>query len=287
MLNDTYCNVDEIIAESINSGLIVYTQGHYYLTPIGKQLGKYQELPNVHMSNKGKECFLKHVLFNPDLKYWCCGSFLNKFHADTIMGTLVYDRSDNETNEDLKWLMLLNDVGLIQVDPKKAMIFLDHLELVNNFLLKIRNPIVDDIVETSEERNKVGDFAEELALEYEKNRLIAGGFPELAQLVQHISKIDKSAGYDISSFKGYDNNPDSNILIEVKGTKTPDIRFIWSYNERKIAQEEKERYFIYIYKNIVLSIKSAEGPFKIENPFFNIKEQEYFVIPIDVYITKR
>ena len=64
-------------------------------------------------------------------------------------------------------------------------------------------------------------------------------------LVQQISKIDKSAGYDIASFRGVGKNPDSKILIEVKGTRESNLRFIWSYNERRVAAAEKHRYWIW------------------------------------------
>lgn len=286
MLIDSYSNVDGIISEAVNSGLVNLESGNYCISKIGQQLGKHQGEPSCQITDKAKDCFIKYILLNVDSNQWCCGEFLLKFHVDTVLETFVYDRHIDESDNDTKWLMLLSNVGLVRVDQDKATIEDKYLDTVNNLLMIIRNPVSIEVYDVYDERNKVGDLAEDLALEYEKDRLIRNGYPSPAILLQQISKIDKSAGYDILSFKGTGKDPGANVLIEVKGTKESNLRFIWSYNERSVAEVEKNRYWIYGYTNVDLVTKRADGPNVIKNPCYNLLKLGYTILPLDVYVTK-
>lgn len=286
MLIDSYSNVDGIIREAVNSGLVNIESGNYCISKIGHQLGKHQREPSCQITDKAKDCFIKNILLNVDSDEWCCGEFLLKFYVDTVLETFVYDRPIDESYNDTKWLMLLNDVGLVRVDQEKATIEDKYLDPVNTLLMRIRNPVSTDVFDVYDERNKVGNLAEDLALEYERDRLTQNAHPSLAVLVQQISKVDKSAGYDILSFKGDGKDPGSNILIEVKGTKESHLRFIWSYNERSVAETEKNRYRIYGYTNVDLTTRCADGPIVIKNPCSNLEKLGYTIVPLDVYVTK-
>lgn len=286
MLIDSYSNVDGIIGEAVSSGLVNFESGNYYISKVGQQLGKHQGEPSCQIADKAKDCFIKNIFLNVNSNQWCCGGFLLKFHVDTVLETFVYDRHISESEDDTKWLMLLSDVGLVIVDQDKATIEDKYLDTVNNLLMRIRNPVSVEVFDVYDERNKIGNLAEYLALEYEKERLIQNGYPSLAVLVQQISKIDKSAGYDILSFTGAGKDPSSNILIEVKGTKESNLRFIWSYNERSVAEIEKGRYWIYGYTNVDLVARCGYGPTVIKDPCSNLIKLGYTSVPLDVYITK-
>lgn len=286
MLIDSYSSVDGIITESVNAGLVALKTGNYCLTKIGQQLGKRQEAPGPEILENARAYFIKNVLLDVDSNEWCCGPFLLKFRVDTVLETFVYDRNRTELDQDTKWLMLLNDINLIKVDKEKAKIIPEYLGIINDFLMRIRNPLPNNPVDVDDEHNKVGALAERIALIYEKTRLVSNTLPSLAPLVQQISKVDRSAGYDILSFKGTKEDPDSSIFIEVKGTKTSDLRFIWSYNERRVAEKEKERYWIYGYINVDLDSQKADGPIIIKNPHRTLAELGYSVIPLDVCVFK-
>jgi len=286
MVIDSYSNVDGIIGEAVNSGLVNLESGNYCISKIGQRLGKYQREPSCQITDEAKDSFIKNVLFNVDANKWCCGEFLLKFHVDTVLETFVYDRHVTESHHDTEWLMLLNEVGLIKVDEEKAVIEHKYLEIVNNLLMRIRNIINEDVIDVYDEKKRVGDLTEDLALKYEKERLTKRDCPSLALLVQQISKVDKSAGYDILSFRGTGKDPSANVFIEVKGTKNSNLRFIWSYNERSVAEIEKDRYWIYGYTNVDLVAKFADGPIVIKNPCTNLVKLGYTSIPLDVYVTK-
>jgi hypothetical protein len=286
MLIDSYSNVDDIIAESMNAGLVTLKAGDYCLTKIGQRLGKCQEAPGSEIRESARIYFLKDVFLNLDSNKWCCGQFLLKFRVDPILETFVYVRNKNELDQDMKWLMLLTDINLIEVDKDKAKILPEHLSIVNDFLIKIRNPLPSYTIDIDNENNKIGALAESLAMEYEKARLINNALSYLAPLVVQVSKVDMSAGYDILSYRGTGEDPDTSIFIEVKGTRANDLRFIWSYNERKVAEKEEERYWIYCYINVDLDSQKADGPITIKNPLSILTELGYSMIPLDVCVSK-
>jgi len=286
MLIDSYSNAGGIIGEAVSSGLLKFISDHYHISRIGQQLGKHQREPSCRITDKAKDCFVKSILLNANSNQWCCGDFLLKFHVDTVLETFVYDRQIGETEDDIRWLMLLSDVDLVRVDQDKATIERKYLDAVNNLLRRIRNPVSTEVFAVYDERNKIGDLAEDLALEYERARLTKNGYLSLAMLVQQVSKIDKSAGYDILSFTGDGTNPSSNVLIEVKGTKESDLRFIWSYNERSIAEIEKARYWIYGYTELDLNARHGCGPTVVKDPCANLAKLGYTSVPLDVYIMR-
>lgn len=288
MLIDSYSNADGIIAESVNAGLVTLKGGDYCLTKIGQQLGKRQRAPGSEIREGARVYFLKNVFLSLDSNEWCCGPFLLKFSVDTILETFVYDRNKIESDQDMKWLMLLTDINLIEVDKDKdkAKIFPEYLGIVNDFLMKIRNPLPSYPTDINNEYSRTGALAESLALEHEKTRLINSALSYLAPLVIQVSKVDRSAGYDILSFRGTGEDPDTSIFIEVKGTRANHLRFIWSYNERKVAEKEAERYWIYGYTSIDLDSHKADGPIAIENPHSSLTELGYSMIPLDVCVSK-
>lgn len=285
-LIDSDALVDTIIEESINAGLVSRKDDKYFLTRNGQHLCRYHREPNFQINSAAKKSFIVKVLFNTDLKEWCCGEFINRFQVDTSLNTFVYYRTPDMSLDDSKWLIILSSIGLIDVNVEQAIIRHEYLGLINDLLVKIRDPLNSEDIQLDNERNEVGKIAEEIALSHEKTRLTDAGFPYLSPLIQQISIVDKSAGFDILSFAGQGKNPDSNIFIEVKGTRNDEFTFIWSRNERKVATKEKSRYWIYGYTNVDINNKSASGLIKIRNPLSRLPKLGYTSIPLSVYVSK-
>jgi hypothetical protein len=56
-------------------------------------------------------------------------------------------------------------------------------------------------------------------------------------------------------------------FIEVKGSRSPDLRFIWTENEMRVAKKFKDRYWIYFQGGIDLKNRSAKNePVLFQNP---------------------
>src|SRR6266704_6802309 len=72
----------------------------------------------------------------------------------------------------------------------------------------------------AEQRKAIGDTAEELSFEYEKQRLVREGYPRLAMRVRWVAKESAAYGFDILSFCGSSRSPgfpERRFAIEVKG----------------------------------------------------------------------
>lgn len=95
----------------------------------------------------------------------------------------------------------------------------------------------------SSRQKAIGDLGEDLVYLFEKQRLIESGFPELAQKVEHSSRvIGDGLGYDIKSF----NVDGTDLYIEVKATTQSNASsFYMSLNELEFAKLKSDAYVIY------------------------------------------
>lgn len=110
-----------------------------------------------------------------------------------------------------------------------------------------------------ENNKRLGDLAERIAVEYEKNRLINAGNNELAQKVKLISKSEVNAGYDIRSYKNA-NSKKYDAYIEVKYFNNN--QFYLSQNEYLTAETLKEDYYLYLVNTETEKIQVINNPFK-------------------------
>ena len=282
MLIESEASPSDIIYKGISYGFIKITPRGIAITNIGKQLGQKQIKVAFRISEQGKEYFVKKIFLNSESGEHCCGELLDNFRADTSCETFVYDRSPEDSSEVIRWLKLLSRVGLLGVTPEKALVEIRYLDLVNQLLTYLREGIERKIYDP-DIRNKVGAVAEKCALQYEKVRLTKLGYPELAKLVQRISLIDKSAGYDISSCSGGKKAPEEPRYIEVKGTTNSEPQFIWSRNERFVAQRERKRYWLYCFDHVDIVNGTASDPIKIRDPTKNIKSKGLIGEPVDIF----
>lgn len=111
-------------------------------------------------------------------------------------------------------------------------------------------------------KKRLGERGEKLVLEMEIKRLKDGGYHELAEKVDQISKKNDRAGYDILSFE-FDTRERH---IEVKSTvlKPDNLHFYLTDNELQTAKED-DNYFIYVVFEIdtlVPKVWAWRHPFK-------------------------
>lgn len=115
---------------------------------------------------------------------------------------------------------------------------------------------------------EVGLLGEELALEYEREKLIRQGYPELASKVRRVSIISDAYGYDIESYELIGLKMEK-VYLEVKTTTNKlDVDFPVSKNEVNESNEKKDHYCIFrIYdaKSVTPSFYKVFG--KIEDNF--------------------
>ena len=97
----------------------------------------------------------------------------------------------------------------------------------------------------------LGLAGEKLVLEMERQALIAGGRPDLAERIVHVSVVEgDAAGYDIRSYE-LDEKP---RLIEVKTTRgTATAAFFVSPNEIELSRTHAESY-------VLIRVFGYDGP---------------------------
>ncbi len=130
--------------------------------------------------------------------------------------------------------------------------------------------------------------AEEVIVEFERNRLRSLGRISEAERVIRVSDLQANAGYDIKSFDGDKPSVEYDRFIEVKSSSNANINFHWSINQIEIARLLSNQYWIYFvgefneYKNA-----SDINPFIFQDPFHSIRENEAFdVTPSEFKVTQ-
>lgn len=283
---DNDCCPAIVLADAASCGLIKRGSKSYSLTNKGRGLAKRQKQTRVGITDQAKQFLLKRVYLDLDSRGTDCAKFLLRFRADAVYETFVFHRTERESNEENQWLKTLSRLGLLEVEVGLAKVRSKYLGLVNKLLWQVRQGDISDSLEPANERNKVGDIAEENAVHYEKQRLSNLGQDDLCPLVHRISLIDRYAGYDIISFRGTGRHPEEEIHIEVKGTRKSRVEFIWSYNERQVAKVEKKKYWIYVFTHVNIKERTGKGPTKINNPINALGNKGYNIESLNVRVSK-
>ena len=136
-----------------------------------------------------------------------------------------------------------------------------------------------DYLAEGKQKKETGDLGELIVFEYEKARLRKIGHEELADLVEHSSKVHGDGlGYDIKSF----SSDGTELFIEVKSTKQDyQDNFQMSQNEVLVANkmfEEGKKYLIYRLYNI--QPRTGKVDMMIFTPPFT---EEKYCMTIDSY----
>ncbi len=281
---DSDFSTEELILTALEYDLINTQKEYYSVANKGRALSKRQKRTSHAMSESAKEYMLKNIYFSPKSLLNKCKYFLLNFQADTFHETFIYHRPRNENHEDINWLKILSQLDFLVIESRLVKIRKEYLGFFNDILLQLRRGEIKVSFETSPERIRVGEIAEDLAIEFEKKRLKNLGHKILCSFVQQISTIDMTAGYDIISFRGSGKHPEKKIFIEVKGTRKANIDFIWTSNERQVASILKKKYWIYAFAGINTKQETGKGHTRINNPISALKRKSYTIEAIDVHV---
>lgn len=281
---DAYSSAAEVITTAAACSLVKLGGHNVAITTVGHRLAKQQDHKIGKISDSAKVFLLKNVYLNPRSGAFCCLPFVTSFYVDMILETFVLDRTDTESEEQRRWLRILNRVGFLDVNEHAASVKKEYLSIMNECLQDFRNITSDEEAVSSADKTKTGEIAERCALEFEAKRLVKLGHSELVPLIRQISLVDTSAGYDIISCRGTGNNPEEEILIEVKGTRQSHVQFIWTRNERRVAKSRRRSYCLYIFTDINFDAETGKGPTVINNPWSRLQRLGYCVEPLDVQV---
>lgn len=250
-----------------------------YLTKSGRKI--LDENKDAHIiSDKLKEILVLDCLFPSSL-------------GDEILKTLwQFNINDVGKRWYPKWevydlfaapeiLPLLYDIDLIEKKDITVEVNQKYLKLIDK--AKSTKKLTQKQLERQLQNWKItGEIAEQIILNYEKNRLNNMGCLSESDKVTKISDEYANAGYDILSFDGKASNHDR--FIEVKGSTGIEFEIHWSANEVKKAQELGKKYWLYFVCGIDLQTqKSDQTPILIQDPFKNIFKNEEYVHECEGY----
>ena len=131
-----------------------------------------------------------------------------------------------------------------------------------------------DYEKLNKAKKLVGDLGEAIVLQYESDRLVRSDRLDLAQRIEHTSKVQgDSLGYDIKSFM----DDGSELLIEVKSTKrNHQSAFYLSRNECNVGNGCFERGVKYrIYRLYYIDSEAGTANLVIYEPPF---DSEHFIM---------
>jgi len=129
---------------------------------------------------------------------------------------------------------------------------------------RIRDNPQNNIRATLDIKEKLGRAAEEFVVSFEKKRIKKHSSNNNIRM---ISDKDCSAGYDILSYQT-ELSIFLDKYIEVK-SYSRDLNFYWSINEVKVAEKEKDNYFLYLVDRDEMNDVNY-SPIMIQNPFESI-----------------
>ncbi|PGZ14683.1 DUF3883 domain-containing protein [Bacillus cereus] len=167
----------------------------------------------------------------------------------------------------------IEDKVLIEIDPPFSKKQEGNSQQINNQRRNRR--ATNRNYEREQKRNKiVGDAAEIMVFNIEKEKLVAANRVDLAEQVEHVSKTQGDGlGYDIKSFE----IDGTEIYIEVKGSsETVNKGFLISDSEVRFSRESTEQFYLYR----VYDLNSNKPKFfKLKGPIeehFDLVQTEYF-----------
>ena len=249
-----------------------------YLTNIGEKILECYDKEN-NINDEFKELFITESLFQTDTGEKIRNAF-SKFHTDENQNQYcpihkVYDMFENP-----KILPLLYELDILVKKDRIVEINSKYSQIIKKSQKKLT---LKELEYQLQNRRITGEIAEEIVLEFEKNRLKKEGYVKESEKIKKISIEFANAGYDIESFLKHQGNM-SEIYIEVKGSTEKEFDFYLSANEFRKAKEYGDKYWIYFVPEIDIKTRSStKKPIMIQNPSETIFNDSSFKIEIEKY----
>ena len=267
----------EIEALCSKLGLLSVELDKISLTRLGEMILKYTD--RDESEEKFRETFIRDVVFGSKIgeKMY---SDLSKFYIG--QGDILWYPKE-EVYDLLAFpaiIPILYEIGLLEKKNDTVEINPKYMHLMDDQKKITQKRLEEQLAE----QRTVGKIGEEIALDFERNRLKRDGYLTEASKVNQISMEFANAGYDIESFAKSNDGRMHRIYIEVKGSRGTDVDFYWSANEVKKSKMHGENYWIYFVPGIDMRTKRSSGdPIRIRNPYKIVFSDPSFKTKIEQY----
>jgi len=267
-------NYDSIKKFCLNAKLVVEKENYLSISKFGKEIFKNIDSDKKFNQNIIEKC-LTNNYFSSILLLLLKKFKTNKQNKLSATNEFVYELFYNNKKMDL--LQILYDLEFLEYSTDVITVNSNYSELfIIAQSIQYQKPQsqseLDDLILKQKE---IGQYAEQIVLNYEKKRLTELDCIEQAKRVKQISIENTRKGYDIESFNGKESDdifPDR--FIEVKGTTGKKFSIFWSENEIEKAKELGSEYWIYSVTEIDLNTdleKYTKEPDMIPDPYSKIK----------------
>lgn len=183
----------------------------------------------------------------------------------------------------LFWVLeLLTKVGdMYQVNP----MYVKHVNITRAPKTQRTQTELEDLIAQNRQQ---GIRAEEIIVDFERQRLQSLGRHAEADRVIRISDLEANAGFDIKSFNGDQPSLDYDRFIEVKSSFNNHINFYWSLNEIEKSKQLTNSYWIYFLGGFkAINTKGQIEPIMIQNPTAVLfKNSDFRVSPTKYQVTQ-
>jgi len=262
----------------ISLGLVERKNNSYKLSEVGKYILGLNPVRDVYPSEE-QILSLNHCIFTT------IDSSFKESLFNFFQSFEVYPKENSFRVKSSHFQLKSKEYAIAQLLIQTNVLSIrDGWYIVNDFYVEkvqsiraLANGISAEELEIILKRRKeIGGAAEFICLEFERERLIKVGKTIHARMVEHTSRIDISAGYDIASFNGTSVLLDKDRFIEVKSSSASQVSFYWPKNEVKVANKLRDRYWIYFLKNFEISKPYSKKPEMFQDPIKSILQNPRF-----------
>jgi hypothetical protein len=275
---------EAVLSHCKDCGLVSIRTTNVTLSALGLKFLSANRQKDFELTESQKQMIAEKIIFKGAWNHHA-RTLLENFYANQTSG--LYELSTVETTLStslekiihfFKYLGILNEIDfLVQVHKK-------YSQLVFELTADSKTISEQQLEQLLMENRRLGTQGENAVVEFEKKRLIRLGKTLQAELVRRISVTNERAGYDIESFDGTTDDVFPNRFIEAKTTTGENVRFYWTINERNVAKEKKEKYWIYVLKNFIEEKPHESLPIMIQNPEIIIPNHSSFSIEVNKFL---
>ena len=285
VIENVYQNYNEFKKFCLDVEILKLKNNNFEFTKLGENILENYE--GNYLNKKQEELFIEQCFLNGNLSKIVL-SLLAEFHEEDSKFWYPKNKIFNICMNS-KILPMLYEIKLLQKEETKIFINQKFTKKIQKLTVglskgKISQKQIDDSLKIMK---KIGNLGEQIALEWEKQRLLKLNCKKEAQNVEQISEEYANAGFDLRSFDGESDDLKYDRFIEVKSSTGSEFSIHWSHNEMEFAKKYPDNYWIYFIPKIDLLKQSSDEPILIPNPIKNIfKNNDYDKKIESLHITK-
>jgi hypothetical protein len=285
VIENVYQNYNEFKKFCLNAKILKLKKDNFEFTKLGEEI--LENYKGDYLNKKQEELFIEECFLSGNLSKKVLPLLAEFNEEDSKFWFPITEIVGVCKNPEI--LPMLYEIKLLEKKEPKVFInekFTNKIQklTVGRPKQEISQKQIDDSLKIMK---KIGNLGEEIALEYERERLVKLDCEKEAQNVERISEEVANAGYDIRSFSGKSDDLIHDRFIEVKSSTDSEFSIHWSHNEMEVAKKYPDNYWIYFIPKIDLLNQTSDEPILIQNPIKNVLENgDYDKKSESLHITK-